>query len=43
MDKIFEFINNPANTNIIYIVFIVVGLGLIGNTIKRVMDEIKRK
>jgi len=43
MDKLFEFINNPANAKIIYILFLLIGLGFIGNLVKRIMNEIKRK
>ncbi|MCY6370814.1 hypothetical protein [Clostridium ganghwense] len=43
MDKILQFINNPANKKKVYIVFVLIGLGLIFNTIKRVIDELNRK
>lgn len=43
MDKIFQFINDPANSKKIYILFVLIGLGFVGNLVKRVMNEIKRK
>ncbi|MCY6957684.1 hypothetical protein [Clostridium brassicae] len=43
MEKFFQYLNNPNNKEKIYIFFVVVGLGLITKTIKRIMDEIKKK
>ncbi|MCY6484687.1 hypothetical protein OW763_10075 [Clostridium aestuarii] len=43
MDKILEFINNPANNKDIYFLFVLIGLGILFNTIKKVIDEIKNK
>jgi len=43
MNKLFEFINDPANAKKIYILFVLIGLGFIGNLVKRVLNEIKRK
>ncbi len=43
MDKLFQFLNNPDNKEKLYVLFVVIGIGMIFNTIKRVMDEIKRR
>lgn len=43
MDEILKFVNDPANAKKVYTVLVLVGLGLIANTVKRVIDEIKRK
>lgn len=43
MDKLFQFLNNPANKEKLYVLFVAIGIGMIFNTIKRVMDEIKRR
>lgn len=43
MDKIFQFLNNSANKEKLYVLFVVIGIGMIFNTIKRVIDEMKRR
>lgn len=43
MEKVFQFLNNPANKGKLYVLFVVIGIGMIFNTIKRVIDEIKRR
>ncbi len=43
MDEIYQFIKAPENSKKVYVVFVIIGIGMIANLIKRVMDEIRKK
>ncbi|GAA0179175.1 hypothetical protein SH2C18_20910 [Clostridium sediminicola] len=43
LDDLYEFLKNPSNSKIIYLIFILFGLGLLSKIIKRILDEIKNK
>lgn len=43
MEEFFKVLNEARNTKKIYIIFIIIGLSFVFKTIKKIIDEIKRK